>query len=488
MSGSAPAPPGMKRIPFPLESYEHISPPMSAKRLVNLYAEQAPADARSEVSLVSSYGLQLWQTVGSGPIHAVGGEQPGPMYVVSGTRAYRVRYDAGIVVDDLGDVGEASGGGLIPDYAIMVTIACGITACVICVPPRAYTCGHRPGDPLNQIGGTYPGATTVAYHDGYFVYTAYDNYDTFFISKLLDPLSYDALDFASSDALPNVLRLTVSHRGQLWMMGEAGLEVWYDAGQVDFPYRRVPGAIVPHGSATPKSVAQCDGSIFWVGPDDIVYRSVGYQAQRVSTHAIEHIIYTTANALGNFGAYNIVSAHSFSQNGHTFYALNLATRTLVYDCATKLWHERSSSVDGSDRWRPEYSYRVSDSVIFADSLSGQLLIAQESGDELGGLVARSLITPPLWAGTRRAFCSRLEVEMEVGTSHSPGDVVLDWSDDGGITWTGGPRTMNSGTSGQTRKRVVATRLGSFRQRVFRVTVHGRAMFYAIDADVVGGAS
>ena len=47
----APAPGGMRRIPFPLESYEHRSLPLSAKRLVNLMAEQEPSDARTAAAL-----------------------------------------------------------------------------------------------------------------------------------------------------------------------------------------------------------------------------------------------------------------------------------------------------------------------------------------------------------------------------------------------------------------------------------------------------
>jgi hypothetical protein len=97
------------------------------------------------------------------------------------------------------------------------------------------------------------------------------------------------------------------------------------------------------------------------------------------------------------------------------------------------------------------------------------------------------VLPPLYGGTKRAFCARLEVEMEVGTVHSPPNVVLDWSDDGGSTWTGGPRTMLVGSAGATRVRVYATRLGSFRQRVFRLTAQHAFSIYALDADIVVGA-
>ena len=75
--------------------------------------------------------------------------------------------------------------------------------------------------------------------------------------------------------------------------------------------------------------------------------------------------------------------------------------------------------------------------------------------------------------------------MEVGTAHSPDSVVLEWSDDGGITYTGS-RTMTVGAAGQTRKRVFTTRLGSFRNRVFRLTSQQAMTVYALGCRHRGG--
>ena len=102
-------------------------------------------------------------------------------------------------------------------------------------------------------------------------------------------------------------------------------------------------------------------------------------------------------------------------------------------------------------------------------------------------VKRQVVLPPLYAGTRRGFCARIEVEMEVGGANSPGDILLEWSDDGGVTYTGS-RTMNAGTTTQTRKRVYTTRLGSFRNRVFRLTAQYAMSVYAIDCDITVGSS
>ena len=88
--------------------------------------------------------------------------------------------------------------------------------------------------------------------------------------------------------------------------------------------------------------------------------------------------------------------------------------------------------------------------MIGDDAAGRLLQAdQYLSTDMGVEPLRQVVLPPLYGGTKRAFCARLEVEMEVGTVHSPPNVVLDWSDDGGITWTGGPRTMLVGSAGGT---------------------------------------
>ena len=76
--------------------------------------------------------------------------------------------------------------------------------------------------------------------------------------------------------------------------------------------------------------------------------------------------------------------------------------------------------------------------------------------------------------------------MESGGAQSPGLVELNWSDDGGRTFPAG-RDMSAGAPGDYRHRVFTTRLGSFRQRTFRLTCHGLVRWYAMDADITPGA-
>ena len=492
MSGTAPspAPSGMQRIPFPTESYQHPSLPLTAKRLLNLMLEKAPADARTNAPLISTPGLLPYLSVGPDPILAMNDDVPGVIYFVSGTKAYRLRFaaDGSPALEILLDVGTADAG--TSPWNSFVSIAAGPTACVICVAPNAYTCAHSPGDALNQITDPdYPGASSVCYLDGYFAFSALGDTAQWFISKLLDPSSFDALDFVFSDALPNIIRRVISHRGQIWTIGEGGFEVWYDAGSSGleltagesfFPFRRAAGGVINVGTGSPQSVCRADNSVWWLGLDGIVYRSNGYTPQRISTHAIEAII--GSNSVGL-----LALTHPF--RGHWCYCLTtLGNRTLVYDEATGEWHDRSTSTDGNAPWRAATAAVSTNSLhLYGDRASGMLYTIDSQAQDAGVVVIRQATLPPLWANTRRAFCARVEIELETGGANTPGDVLLEWSDDGARTW-GPMRTMSGGTPSETRKRVYTTRLGSFRQRVFRITTHGLTTLFAADADITAGSS
>ena len=179
-----------------------------------------------------------------------------------------------------------------------MTIAAGPIAAVICVPPRAYTCGHLPGDALNQITDPdFPGASSVCYVDGYFAFSSLGDTSQWFISRLLDPTKFRCVGFVFSrcDAQRRSGASSVA-ANEVWTIRGKRLKVWYDAGSSGletttgvsfFPFRRMAGGVVPIGTGSPLAVCKADNSVWWVGLDGMVYRSNGYTPKPVSTHAIE---------------------------------------------------------------------------------------------------------------------------------------------------------------------------------------------------------
>lgn len=486
-AAAAPAPTGMQRIPLVTEHNPHPSMPLSLKQLVNMFAEKSPSDARSPVALLSTPGLDLQVHLGDdGPVHAMNGDLPGAIYVVVGGLFYRLNYDGtpgSPHITNLGYIGTPDGS--LPLSAQYPTIAVGVDAVVVCVPPNAFTCKHT-DLAVVQLGGTFPGsASSVCYLDGYFIFTSTSDLSMFYICGLMDPTNFDALDFAHADASPNVIVRGVAYRGDVWFMGQSAVEIWYDSGDLDFPFRRRPGGVIPRTCGGAPSCGTGDGSVFWVGVDGIVYRSAGYAAQRISTHGVE----AQLRELGGVAPIGVI----YTQNGHIFYAMTAGTTTWVYDCATQLWHTRSSSIDGSTPWRIISASNVNDIPLLGDSRSGNLFYANlDHSIENGDPVVHIATLPPLYASTRRAFCSRLEVEMEVGSPPeglpvTTPNVTLQWSDDGGYSFSGGPRQMPFGPKAAYRTRVFTTRLGSFRQRTFRLTTTRHTTYYAVDADITAGA-
>jgi hypothetical protein len=233
---------GMQRIPLSLETWQNPNT-TSSKKLLNMYAEKQPDDARVAAALLSTPGFTVFMNVGTGPIRAINDDDPGAIYVVSGTHFWLVTAGAGTATD-LGDIGVAHSP--FSDDYLFYTIAVGPTAAVVCSPPNAYV--SVGGGPVAQITTTWPdyGASSVAFLDGYYVFTGQGAPQFFFITKLADPTAVDALDFAALDAFPNAMFKVERLGTDLWFAGASGWEIWYDAGNADFPFRRRPNGSEGH--------------------------------------------------------------------------------------------------------------------------------------------------------------------------------------------------------------------------------------------------
>jgi hypothetical protein len=344
---------------------------------------------------------------------------------------------------------------------------------------------------IDTTGWTTNGAGTVAYIDGYWVVTQFGPGTTFVVSALNDPSSWDPLDFANVEGSENHLLRAVRHRGELWMFGVSSSAVWYDAGAADFPFRPVAGGAVGYG-AVARSIASVDGSLWWVSRDPAVFRSDGYKATRVSTHAIETML-RQSDPDGVVG-------HAHFLDGHAFYSITLPGvgpigRTVCYDAATQKWHHRTTATDGIGPWRPLVMGRFKERLFAGDDHGWMYVVDPNNGDDNGVPIFRQATLPPIWVDGHRVYCARAEVELEIGTGAFDSTVTLDWSDDGGNNFAGGPRVMSSslepltrGSSPEFRRRVYTTRLGSFRERMFRITTQGRSVLYGVTADVSAPAS
>ena len=327
-------------------------------RMVNLFPEIVPEGGKEPAFLQRAPGLTLLATLGAGPVRGLW--QFGNYgYAVSGDTLYQIDSNWNAVAK-----GTVAGSG-------PVSMADNGTQLFVAVNPQGYIYNANTNVFQQITDPDFPGAVTVGYIDGYFVFNE-PNSQKLWVTQLLDGTSIDPLEFSSAEGNPdNVVAIFVDHR-EVWVYGTNSTEVWYDAGLLDFPLARIQGAFNELGCAAPYSIAKMDNQIYWLGKDargqGMVYRAAGYMGQRISTHAIEWQMQEYPDLSDAVG-------YTYQQDGHSFYVLNFPTAntTWVYDVATGAWHERASFQNGDfNRHRGNSQMFFNSETAIGDYQNGKL--------------------------------------------------------------------------------------------------------------------
>ena len=438
-------------------------------RMINLYPEVL-IEGQEAGYLNRTPGLNFLQTVGNGPIRGLWTHQTNgsDFYVASGDEFYKVLAIGGapILLGNISGTGPVS----IADNGTQIFIACN-------GPSYIY---NEVTNVFQQITDPdFPGAVTVSYLDGYFVFNE-PNSQRIWVTSLLDGTSVDPLDFASAEGSPDgVVGIITDHR-ELWVFGTDSVEVWYDAGLADFPLTRIQGAFNEIGCVSPYCVAKLDNGLFWLGTDargqGIVYRANGYTGQRISTHAVEY-------AIQSYGNIYDAQAFTYQQDGHAFYVLIFPSvgKVWVYDVATGAWHERAGWSNGQFvRHRANCQCNFGGTIIIGDYENGNLYsydldVYADNGQVQKWLRSWRALGPGQNNFKRSAqHAMQLDCETGVGLLTGQGsdpEVMLRWSDDGGHTWSS-EHWAKMGGIGQYSKRVFWRRLGmtqKLRDRVYEVS-------------------
>jgi len=447
----------MMRLPLATNSYPSASKPLSIQRLVNFYAETEPPDAKSKIALFQRPGLRLWKNFNSANGIRLLYPMGGSLYVVWATNVYRV--DSGGNETLLGTINSTFGAVYGADNGTQLTI-------VTVSDSLGYVATSTT---LVQITDPdFLGAVAVSYIDGYNAFIK-PSTDIWFISNLNDALNYDGFDAASAESQPDGLVGMISAYRELWLFGSTSTEVWYNSGDPDFPFERISGGVLERGCSAQGSINKADNSVLWLGDDLILYRSNGYNPQRISNHGME-------DAMQGYSTVADAQSFVFAQRGHTFYVLRFPTANAcwVFDFSTGALQEWQSGVSGDAFNVNGYAKAFGlDLVGDADAAKIYVLDPDVYADD-GAPIIRQAVSPPYQADTLRSIMDSFELDMEVGVGLTTGQgsdpqVMLDFSDDGGNTFSY-QRTRTIGRIGNYRTRVRFLRLGSFRQRSIRVSV------------------
>jgi hypothetical protein len=346
------------KTPILGQAYVARSVNAADNRMVNLFPEVIPNEGKEAGFLNRAPGLSLLTTVGTGPVRGLWSFE-GFMYAVSGNTLYKI--NSAYVATALGTI-AGTGQVSMSDNGIQLFVAAN-------GPSYIYNSNTNVFQQITDID--FPGALTVSYLDGYFVFNE-PNSQKIWVTSLLEGTQIDPLDFASAEGSPDGLVAVIVNNREAWLFGTNSIEVWYDAGTPDFPLARIQGASNEIGCAATFSVAKLDNSIFWLGQDargrGIVYRNNGYTGVRASNHSIEWQIQ-------QYGDISNAIAYTYQQDGHSFYVLTFPTvqKTWVYDVSTQSWHERAGWSNGEFiRYRPNSQVAYNNEVILGDYESGNL--------------------------------------------------------------------------------------------------------------------
>lgn len=448
------------RIPFATQSYLLDAAPLSAQRLVNAYLEKEPEDTKSQTPVLGVPGLSQFATVGTGPIRGLW-VLGTTLYVVSGGNLYTVSSSG--VATSLGGTISGTGTVSMSDNGTQLVIVNGTNGYI-----WAPTTGFALISDVN-----FHAANTVTFFDDVFVFD-WAGTNKFFISNTLDGSTYNGLAFATAEVAPSPVLATVNQQETMLIFTGKLIETWYDAGAPIMPFLRVDGGTIERGCAAARTPIKEDNAVFFLGNDLIFYRLFGTQLTRVSTHAVE-------SAWRGYPTVADAFTFSYTFEGHKFINMNFPTAnaTWVLDLATGRWHERISWDQNSNslgRWRGNCHATAYGLELIGDAFSNQIgSIDKTNFTEFGNTIQAQYISPPIHDDRRRVFIPRLELDFQAGVGLSAGQgsnpqVMLEWSKDGGVTYSPIQIWNSIGRIGAYLTRLRWLRLGQARQWVFRVTI------------------
>lgn len=461
----------MPRVPLISASYTARSKIAGAQRCVNLYPEINPQDSPAPMTFYGTPGLKLWSTIpGDGAVRLLFVSSLGSLFGVRGNKLYR--YNSGNWTQ-VATLATAEGRVVGSDNGTDAVFVDGTTTAPT-VNLSTFAAGSMSGE------GWY-GANFVFFLNGRLIFNKPGTQQFYWTG--LYALTLDPLDFASAEGSPDPIVSGVVDHLELWWFGSQTIEIFYDSGDADAPFARMQGAFNEVGCAAPHSVNRLDNTIYWLARDrnggSIVYRANNYQPQRVSNHALEAEI-------AGYSRIEDAFSWTYQQDGHSFFVLTFpsAKKTWCYDVSTNQWHEREYRISDNEKTRHRancHAYYDGKNLV-GDFENGNVYeLDLDTYTDNGAEIQRIKDFPHMVNSGYRQFFSKFVLDCQVAVGNGgldvPGEadpeVWLSWSDDGGNTWSS-TLVQKLGQLGEFWQRVQWNRLGSGRDRIFRVATSANA--------------
>lgn len=454
-------------IPFADGAYTSDSLNISAQRCLNLYPEINLFNSKTIVSLKRTPGLTLFTTLsGMGSVRCLYAASNGSFFGVCANTVSMIASNGDLTV--IGELTTNSGIVRMSDNGFDLIIVDG-----------------RSGEGWTYIFATevfaqitdpaYPGGTHVAFINQRYLVNK-PNTQQYYWSALSDGANWTDGGVASAEATPDNITALIAFGGEVWLFGPGSYEVAYNTETI---FTRLPGSPRDIGITAPDSLSKNDNNLFWLGGDEnghgIVYASEGYRARRISTHAIEQ-------AIQGYALISDAIGYCYQQLGHDFYVLSFPTSktTWCYDLSTDRWHERNYTYPNVEFLNNSFMHKG----IVKEFYNGKVYVGDWSNGNVyeldvnnysdnGDRIHRERSSPHVWKNLERSFYSSFQLDVESGVGlngdgqGSNPQIMMDMSDDGGHTY-GKEYWESAGKIGEYKKRVKWDRLGSSRNRIFRI--------------------
>ena len=488
----------MARVALTLGAYTDRSIIANCQRCLNLFPRANPEGHPVPFTFYPTPGLARLATPTAGAGRGLWRASNGVLYGVVGQTFYKIG----------ADWSHTALGVLTATATTPVSMSDnGVTLVLVDGSPYGYTVGLYTDVFAPIVSAAFYGSDMVFFLDTFFVFNKPGTgifYSSLALSITLDPL-YFATKIGFSDKL---VAAPIVHR-EIWLIGEETTEIWVNSGGAAFPFELMTGAFIENGCSAKYSIAKQGDSLFWLSRSlqgqNVVLKGANYQAQRISTHAIE-------TAIAGYAMISDAVGFTYQQEGHKFYVLSFPTanKTWVYDETCNLWHERAyidaNGVENRHRsanaafvygvnvaqdWETGALYRVDLDVYTDDGnpiprrrgfphmgndgsrvFYRQFLVDMEVGTALG--TGESPKVDPEYLATETGAILATEGDAWFITSYgveqdipAPPQVWLRWSDTRGKSWSN-PISSDLGGEGDYLESIQFQRLGMARDRVFEV--------------------
>lgn len=442
----------------------------SAQRSVNLYSEHNPEDSPFPTTYYQTPGLVLLAVA---PVAIAGAgwrglytATNGALFGVCGNVLYKISPILQFAV--VCNIGTNTGPVSMVDNGVSMILVDG--------SPNGWSVNIETSTfkKLLETDNFY-GGDRIDLIDGFFILNRPDS-NQFYISGFQSD-TFDPLDFATKTGFSDDVSAVGVTKRTVFVFGDQTTEVWYNSGGATFALARMNGPFMQYGCASPASVQQMDGSLFWLSSSPqgecLVLQTQNYDRVRVSTFAIEK----------EFQSYATVAdamAYTYQQDGHSFYVLNFPTanKTWAMDLATMEWHERTfMDKQGRENRQRSTCYALfNGQSIVGDWENGNLYrLDQGAYTDNGYPIHRIRSFPHLVADSKRVMYKSLIADMQVGEGNeiggAPDELRLRFSDTRGASW-GTHISRNLGGVGAYITSVQFLRLGMARDRVFELSWSG----------------